>query len=213
MSAGMQRPTRPAGRSRSARRRRDGGTNFAVASKSPRACELCLFDDAGDGDAAPAAWTTTRGVWHGFVPGVGPGQAYGLPGHGALRPGRGLRCNPAKLLLDPYARAIPGEVSFGPEVLGYDPDRPDAASTLDSAAHVPRSLVVDPAFDWGPTAPPGGASPTRVDLRGARQGLHHAPPRRAAGAAGHLRRAGARGRHRHLVDLGVTAVELLPVHQ
>jgi isoamylase len=91
---------------------RDGGTNFAVASGLAEAVDLCLFDKAG---------TETRvrlpayddGVWHGFLPDTGPGQAYGFRAHGPWNPGRGLRCNPAKLLLDPYARAVHGEVTFG----------------------------------------------------------------------------------------------------
>ena len=82
------------------------------------------------------------------MPGVGPGQAYGYRVSGPWNPARGLRCNPAKLLLDPYAQAVSGSVSFGPEVLGHDVNDPDAPSTLDSSAHVPRSLVADSAFSW-----------------------------------------------------------------
>jgi glycogen operon protein len=78
------------------------------------------------------------------VPGVGPGQAYGYRVSGPWNPARGLRCNPAKLLLDPYAKAISGSVSFGPEVLGQDEGAPAGPSALDSSAHVPRSLVTDP---------------------------------------------------------------------
>ena len=132
---------------------RDGGTNFAVASSVAEAAEVCLFDDAG---------TETRfrlpdydgGAWHGFLPGVVPGQAYGFRVHGPYDAARGLRCNPAKLLLDPYARAVRGDVSFGPEVFDYSWDDHDAPSSLDSAGHVPLSLVTDAAFDWGSDAPP-----------------------------------------------------------
>src|SRR5271165_3841270 len=116
------------------------GTNFAVSSGGDEVT-LSLFDSDGaerrlvlperDGD-----------VWHGLVPGVGPGQAYGFRVSGPFDPGRGLRYNPAKLLLDPYARAIHGEVRFGPEVLGHAVDNPWAPSTLNSAACVPRSLVI-----------------------------------------------------------------------
>ncbi len=82
------------------------------------------------------------------MPGIGPGQSYGYRVAGPWDPARGLRCNPAKLLLDPYAKAISGTVAFGPEVLGQDVTDPAKPSTLDSAGHVPRSLVVDPDFGW-----------------------------------------------------------------
>ena len=120
-------------------------------------------------------------------------------GTGSAGPGTrpaGLRCNPAKLLLDPYAKAVSGAVSFGPEVLGQSVTDGDAPSTLDSSAHVPRSLVVDPAFSWQdeqtPLVPLRGHGP----VRGPRQGLHHAPSGYSRGAARDLRRPGPRGRDR-----------------
>jgi hypothetical protein len=91
-----------------------------------------------------------------------PGQAYGYRMAGPYDPAHGLRYNPAKLLLDPYARAISGEVRFGPEVLGHDPDDPERPSRLDSSAHVPRSLVVDPAFAWSERARPTHGYPDTV---------------------------------------------------
>ena len=157
---------------------------------------LCLFDDGGAETQVPLR-DYDAGVWHGFVPGIGPGQAYGYRATGPYDPARGVRCNPAKLLLDPYARAITGAVTFGPEVLGYAADDPDLPSALDSAASVPRSLVVA-----GDDLPLGGRRPAAPPLRrhghlrGARQGLHHAPPGHPAGAARHLRRARPRGGHR-----------------
>jgi isoamylase len=189
-----------------------GGTNFAVASGVADAVTLCLFDSAGTETRLPLP-SYDAGVWYGFVPGVGPGQAYGYRVTGPYDAARGLRCNPAKLLLDPYARAISGEVTVGPEVFGYAVDDPDQPSALDSAGHVPRSIVVNGAFDWTDGEPmrrrysdtiiyelhvkgfterhPG----VPADLRGSYAGLAH----EAAVA--------------HLVELGVTAVELLPVHQ
>ena len=116
------------------------------------AAEVCLFDEAGREDRFRLP-DYDGGAWHGFVPGIGPGQAYGFRVRGPYDTARGLRCNPAKLLLDPYARAIRGEVSFGPEVYDYSWDDHDAPSTLDSAGHVPLSLVADAAFDWGSDAP------------------------------------------------------------
>jgi len=116
------------------------GTNFAVASGGDEVI-LCLFD--ADGVETRLVLPERDGdIRHGFVPGVTPGQAYGFRVSGPYDPARGLRYNPTKLLLDPYARAIHGQVRFGPEVLGHAPDDPDAHSPLDSAAHVPRNLVI-----------------------------------------------------------------------
>ena len=187
------------------------GTNFAVASNVAEGLELCLFDAAGDETRLPFL-DVDAGVWHAFVPDVGPGQAYGLRATGPYRPADGIRCNPAKLLLDPYARAIHGEVRFGPEVLGYDPDRPDAPSSLDSAGHVPRSLVVDPAFDWGTDAPRQRRLADSIVYELHVKGFSQTNP----GVPAELRGTYAGLAHdaalEHLVGLGVTAVELLPVH-
>ena len=123
------------------------GTNFALASGVATGVTLCLLDEAG-AETPISLRDIDADIWHAFVPGIGPGQAYGYRVDGPWDPARGLRCNPAKLLLDPYAKAISGSVSFGPEVLGQDEADPNKPSTLDSAAHVPQSLVVDPAFGW-----------------------------------------------------------------
>ena len=130
------------------------GTNFAVSSRGDEVA-LCLFDADG-GEKRLVLPDRDGDIRHGFVPGVGPGQAYGFRVSGPYDPPRGLRYNPAKLLLDPYARAINGEVRFGTEVLGHAPDNPDAPSCLDSAGHVPRSVVIaTPAA----AAVPGPAHP------------------------------------------------------
>jgi isoamylase len=189
-----------------------GGTNFAVASGVAEGMLLCLFDDAG-AETRIALPDYDAGVWHGFVEGVGVGQAYGYRATGPWDPARGLRCNPAKLLLDPYARATAGPVRFGPEVLGHDAADPDRASPLDSAAHVPRSLVVDSAFDW-----PGGARPHHryadtVIYEVHVKGFTMAHPEVPAALRGTYAGLGHDAAVAHLVDLGVTAVELLPVHQ
>ncbi len=188
------------------------GTNFAVASNVAEGLELCLFDAAGEETRIPFL-DVDAGVWHAFVPDVGPGQAYGLRATGPYRPADGIRCNPAKLLLDPYARAIHGEVTFGPEVLGYDPDRPDEPSSLDSAGHVPRSLVVDPAFDWGTDLPRqrrlADSIVYELHVKGFTMAHPDVPPELRGTYAGLAHEAATS----HLVDLGVTAVELLPVHR
>src|SRR4029453_8770351 len=189
-----------------------GGTNFAVSSGVAEGMLLCLFDDAG-GETRVALPEYDAGVWHGFVEGVGVGQAYGYRATGPWDPARGLRCNPAKLLLDPYARATAGSVRFGPEVLGHDVADADRASQLDSAGHVPRSLVVDPAFDWPDSARPhhryADTVVYEVHVKGFTMRHPGVPPELRGTYAG----LGHPAAVAHLVDLGVTAVELLPVHQ
>ena len=187
------------------------GTNFAVASSVADAMTLCLFDGSGAETQLPLQ-DYDAGVWHGFVPGVGPGQAYGYRASGRYDPASGLYGNPAKLLLDPYARAISGAVTFGPEVLSYAADDPAAPSTLDSAGHVPRSLVVAPQFAWADD----GLRRRRyadtiiyeVHVKGFTM-AHPGVPEQLRGTYAGLAHEAAVG---YLVDLGVTAVELLPVH-
>ena len=149
--------------------------------------------------ASSASRSTERTdhVWHGYVPGVGPGQRYGYRVHGPYDPAAGHRCNPAKLLLDPYARAMDGELALDDAVFGYgarhDHDLPDHR---DSAPYVPRSVVVDDGVRLGRRPPAAHAVARDGHLRAARQGLHRAPPRRAGAPARHLRRARPPGRHR-----------------
>jgi glycogen operon protein len=190
----------------------DGGTNFAVASSVADAVTLCLFDDAGTETRIPLV-DYDAGVWHGFVPGVGPGQAYGYRVTGPYDPARGLRCNPAKLLLDPYARAVSGEVTFGPEVLGYAADNPDAPSTLDSAGHMPRSLVVDGTFAWTDGGPRRRRYSDTVIYEVHVKGFTMRHPGVPAELRGTYAGFGHETAVGYLADLGVTAVELLPVHQ
>jgi isoamylase len=191
---------------------RDEGTNFAVASRVAEAAEVCLFDEAGNQTRVRLPGYDD-GVWHGFIPGIGPGQAYGYRVHGPYDTARGLRCNPAKLLIDPYARAVRGEVSFGPEVFDYDWASHDAPSPLDSAGHVPLSLVTDPAFDWGDDAPLrrdyADTIMYEVHVKGFTM-RHPDVPADLRGTYAGLAHEAVTG---HLSQLGVTAVELLPVHQ
>jgi glycogen operon protein len=185
------------------------GTNFAVASGGDEVT-LCLFD--GDGAETQLVMPDRDGdVWHGFMPGVGPGQAYGYRVGGPFDPGRGLRYNPAKLLLDPYARAIVGDVRFGPEVLGHSVENPSAPSLLDSADHVPRSLVCAAAPPIAVPKLQHALADTilyEVHVRGF-TATHPGVPKELRGTYAGLAHEAAL---QHLVDLGVTAVELLPVH-
>jgi isoamylase len=192
-----------------------GGTNFAVVSGGDGVL-LCLFDADGTETRVPLR-ERDGDIWHGFLPGVGPGQAYGYRVTGPYDPAQGMRCNLAKLLLDPYARAIDGDVRSGPELLGHalgdTGEEVEAASTLDSAGHVPRSLVVDPSFAWGDRARPHYTYADTVIYEVHVKGFtatHPGVPEQLRGTYAGLAHDAALG---HLVSLGVTAVELLPVHQ
>ena len=184
------------------------GTNFAVVSPGDEVV-LCLFDAEG-GETRLVLPERDGDVRHGFVPGVGAGQAYGYRVSGPWEPARGQRFNPAKLLLDPYARAIDGEVRFGPEVSGLAPQ--GTPSRLDSAAHVPRSLVLppgEPAPGPRPRHPLADTIVYELHVKGFTQ-THPGVPAELRGTYAGLAHAAALA---HLVDLGVTTVELLPVHQ
>jgi isoamylase len=188
-----------------------GGTNFAVASNSAQELTLCLFDQSGHEAQVPLRELDAE-VWHAFVPGVGPGQAYGFRAAGPYDPARGLRFNPAKLLIDPYARAISGPVRFGPEVAGYDIDNPDQPSALDSAGSVPRSLVVDPHFEWSDTPRPTRRYSDTVIYELHVKGFTMTHPDIPPDLRGTYAGLGHEAAVSHLLDLGITAVELLPVH-
>jgi len=191
----------------------DAGTNFAVASEVAEGMTLCLFGQAGAETQIPMR-DYDAGVWHVLVPGVRSGQAYGYRATGPWDPARGIRCNPAKLLLDPYARAFTGDVRFGPEVLGYADGDPDVPSDADSAASVPRSLVVaEESFPWQDRA---RAKHTYADtiiyevhVKGFTMRHPEVPPELRGTYAG----LGHQAAIAHLIGLGITAVELLPVHQ
>ena len=196
----------------------DEGTNFAVAAGGADGVDLCLFDTPRHGKDSGAETRVTLtdvhgDVWHGFVPGVGPGQAYGYRVHGPYDPARGRRANPAKLLLDPYARATAGAIRFGPEVLGHRPDDAGAPSDLDSAGSVPRSLVVDPTFHWTDRPRPWHRFADTVLYEVHVKGFTMAHPDVPPALRGTYAGLGHQAAVAHLVDLGVTTVELLPVHQ
>ena len=193
--------------------RHDGrGTSFALFSSIADAVELCLFDDAG----RETRFDLEQGegfVWQGYLPGVAPGRRYGFRVHGPWDPPSGARCNPAKLLLDPYARAIAGEVRWDPAVYGHAPDDPDRADSNDSAPFVPRSVVVAADFDWGDDQRPGYATADSIFYEVHTEGftkLHPDVPEEIRGTYAGVAHPAAVA---HLKRLGVTAVELLPVHQ
>ncbi|CAA9229348.1 MAG: GH13_11 / GH13 / GH13_10 / GH13_13 / CBM 48 / GH13_14 / GH13_32 [uncultured Corynebacteriales bacterium] len=189
------------------------GTNFALWASGADAVELCLFDGAGAETRVPLGEQTYH-VWHGYLPRIGPGQRYGYRVHGPYRPADGQRYNPHKLLLDPYARALDGEFRPEPPVFGHDGDpRGDAPDRRDSAPYVPRSVVVHDSFPWGGDRRPGTPWEDTViyelHVRGFTK-LHPGVPEPLRGTYAGLAHPAAID---HLTDLGVTAVELLPVQQ
>jgi isoamylase len=185
------------------------GTNFAVSSNGEQVT-LCLVND--DGTETRLVLPERDGdIWHGFVPGVTAGKAYGFRVSGPYDRARGQRYNPAKLLLDPYARAIHGDVRFGPELLDYAMDNTVVPSPLDSAGHMPRSLVSAPASKPASPGPGYALADTilyEVHVRGF-TARHPGVPAELRGTYAGLAHEAAL---QHLVGLGVTAVELLPVH-
>jgi isoamylase len=191
----------------------DGGVNFAVSSTVAEGVTVCLFDDQGH-ETQIELDDYDAGVWNGVVPDIGPGQAYGYRVQGPWDPGNGLRCNPHKVLLDPYARAVRGAVTFGKALYGHDPDDPARPSQVDSAPYVPRSLVVDQSgYDWeGDTQLHRRSVDSvlyEVHVKGFTARHPDIPPEIRGSYAG-LAHEAATG---YLRDLGVTAVELLPVHE
>ncbi len=188
------------------------GTNFAVFTEAADRVELCLLHDDGS-ETAVELRESDAFVRHAYLPGVMPGQRYGFRVHGPYAPERGLRCNSAKLLLDPYARAISGSIQWGEEVYGYHFDDPERRNDLDSAPHTMTSVVVNPYFDWGDDRRPRTEYHHTVIYEAHVKGL----TMRHAGLPEELRGTYAGLAHpaiiEHLTELGVTALELMPVHQ
>src|ERR687895_1829798 len=188
------------------------GTNFALFSEVAQRVELCLFDDEGVQTSyfLPEA---DAFVWHGYLPGIGPGQRYGYRVHGPYDPAQGHRCNPAKLLLDPYAKAIEGELRWHEAVFSYRFADPSRLNTDDSAPYLPKNVVINPFFDWTDDRPPRVPYHETVIYEAHVKGLTidhpDIPPEQRGTYAGLA--------HPVMVDffrdLGVTAVELMPVHQ
>ncbi|WP_084729988.1 glycogen debranching protein GlgX [Streptacidiphilus neutrinimicus] len=194
------------------------GTNFAVWAGGAEGVELCLFDEEGEETRLPLREQTFQ-VWHGHVPGVGPGTRYGFRVHGRWDPWTGARWNPAKLLLDPYARAVDGPFRLHDAVYGHVRAWPegDVADTVrdnrDSARYTPRSVVVHDTEDWSddrrPKTPWADTVLYELHVRGFTRTMPGVPPELRGTYAG----LGHPAAVEYLTRLGVTAVELLPVHQ
>ena len=189
------------------------GTNFSLFSEIAEKVELCLFDGEGKETRIDLPEITAF-CWHGYLPGVEPGQRYGYRIHGPWNPEAGQRCNPAKLLLDPYAKAIEGEVNWKEAVFPYRFQDPEGGPNgEDSAPYVPKSVVINPFFEWGenkfPRIPLHETVIYEVHVKGF-TARHPGVPSELQGTYAGLA-------HPVIVDylrnLGVTTVELLPVHQ
>ncbi|NMH96479.1 glycogen debranching protein GlgX [Pseudonocardia acidicola] len=188
------------------------GTNFAIFSEVAEQVELCLFSD--DGEETRVRMTEVDGfVWHCYLPNVEPGQLYGYRIHGPYDPARGLRCNPNKLLIDPYAKALDGPVKWDEAVFGYTFSDPDSRNDADSAPFVPKSVVVNPYFDWGSDRPPKIPYHETVIYEAHVKGLTIQHPEIPEELRGTYAGIAHPVMIEHLQRLGVTAVELMPVHE
>ncbi|MGO1562119.1 Glycogen debranching enzyme [Actinomycetales bacterium JB111] len=188
------------------------GTNFALFSSAAEQVELCLIDDDGTEERIRLTEVDAF-VWHGYVRGVRPGQRYGFRVHGPYDPARGQRCDPSKLLLDPYARAIDGQIDGDPSLFSYEFGSPDTYAPADSLGHTMTSVVVNPFFDWGNDRPPGHDYSDLVIYETHVAGMtrtHPEVPEELRGTYAGLAHPAV---IEHLTSLGVTAVELMPVHQ
>ncbi|HVX47604.1 MAG TPA: glycogen debranching protein GlgX [Mycobacteriales bacterium] len=188
------------------------GTAFSLFSEVAEKVELCLFDDAGK-ETRVTLPELDGFVWHGYLPNVGPGQRYGYRVHGPNNPAAGQRCNPAKLLMDPYAKAIEGEVNWDQSVFGYQFDAPEKTNDLDSAAHMPKCVVINPYFDWGNDSLLHRPYNESVIYEAHVRGLTIANPKIPEEMRGTYSAIGHPATIEHLQRLGVTAIELMPVHQ
>jgi glycogen operon protein len=189
------------------------GTNFSIFSEIAEGVDLCLFDDQGN-ETKIALPEVTSFCWHGYLPNVGPGQRYGFRVHGPWNPQEGQRCHPSKLLLDPYSRAVDGEVKWNQAVFTYSFDNPDGPlNEADSAPFMPKSVVINPYFDWSDDRHPR----TRwhetiiyeVHVKGFSKHFQEIPEELRGTYAGLAHPKAIE----YFTKLGVTAVELMPVHQ
>lgn len=191
------------------------GVNFALFSQVAEKVELCLFDD-NDNETRVAMTEQNSYVWHNYIPGLQPGQRYGYRVYGPFDPDRGLRCNPNKLLLDPYAKAIEGNIDGDESLFSYwfkSPDSITAMNDLDSAAHTMKSVVVNPYLDWGndqhPNIPYHDSVIYEAHVRGMTNLNQDVPPDIRGTYAGLAYPSVIE----YLKKLGITAIELMPIHQ
>ncbi|HMD91238.1 MAG TPA: glycogen debranching protein GlgX [Trebonia sp.] len=188
------------------------GTNFALFSEAAEGVDLCLFDEAGT-ESRVELGEVDGFVWHGYLPAISPGQRYGYRVRGRYEPRRGCRCAPSKLLLDPYGKAVEGDVTWDEALFDYqwtDPRKPNLA---DSAPFMPKNIVINPFFDWGNDRPPRIPYHDTVIYEAHVRGLTLRHPQVPLPQRGTYAGLAHPAVIEHLRRIGVTAVELLPVHQ
>ncbi|WP_180970184.1 glycogen debranching protein GlgX [Deinococcus planocerae] len=188
------------------------GTNFALYSENATGVELCLFDDGGR-ETRFDIKEQTAFVWHGYLPGVGPGQRYGYRVHGEYAPERGLRFNPNVVLLDPYAKALSGVERLEDGLFGYVPGGEDTVMQPAEQRGVPLGVVIDPVFNWVGDKKPKVPFHQSVIYETHVKGLTMTHPDVPEALRGTYAGVATEPILRYLQDLGVTAVEFLPVHQ
>jgi isoamylase len=188
------------------------GTNFAVFSDVATSVELCLFGSRGAETRIPMTEQDAL-VWHAYLPRVSPGQRYGYRVHGPYEPQHGHRCNPSKLLMDPYAKALEGAIDWAQACFSYDFGDPSRGNTEDSAPHTMKSVVINPFFDWqedrSPRRPYHETVIYEAHVKGMSQ-LHPGIPEEIRGSYAAIAHPAM---IEHLTSLGITAIELMPVHQ
>jgi isoamylase len=192
------------------------GTNFAIFSENAERVELCLFD-AQDRETRIDMTDRTAFNWHCYLPGVGPGQRYGYRVHGPYDPAAGQRFNPAKLLIDPYAKAIEGPIEWDKaNALPYAPSLDEDADLEpdgeDDAAAIPKCVVIDPAFDWEDDAPPAHPWSEMVIYEAHVKGLTKLHPEVRDDLRGTYAGLASEPALEYFQALGITAVEVLPIH-
>lgn len=188
------------------------GTNFSLFSEAAEQVTLCLLDD-DDNEERIELSEVDAYVWHVYLADIQPGQRYGYRVHGPHDPANGNRCNPAKLLLDPYAKAIDGQIDGDQALFSYDFDKPERFNDDDSLGHTMTSVVINPYFDWGFDRPPDLPYHESVIYEAHVKGLtmqHPDVPEELRGTYAGLAHPAIID---HLTALGITAIELMPVHQ
>ena len=191
------------------------GVNFSLYSEAASGVELCLFDEAGGSQQSFRVCESTAHIWHCYIPGLRLGQLYGYRVHGPYEPERGLRFNPAKLTIDPYAKALTGQVNWDGAVFAYELGNPDGDLKIDqndSAPAVPKCVVTASHFDWENDRPPMTPLHESIIYEAHVKGMTMLHP----DVPEHLRGTYAGLTHpviiEHLKRIGVTALELMPVH-
>ncbi|WP_237763499.1 glycogen debranching protein GlgX [Falsirhodobacter sp. alg1] len=190
------------------------GTNFALFSENATRVELCLFDETGENELQRLDMPLMEGgIWHGYIPGIRPGQAYGYRVHGPYEPTQGHRFNPNKLLLDPYAREVVGHTVWDDALFGYELPGDDLTfDERDSAPFMPKAVVADPEFDWDADRALNHRWSDSLIVEAHVKGLTQLHPDVPEADRGSFAGLGSDAVIQHMHRIGATAIELLPIH-